>query len=278
MIEEPRADGIALPAPTPWPMILAFGITLIGAGYLMHPLLAVVGAVAVVRACIGWFREVLPVEREEIIPVAQALPVVTSPRRVMALGAGVNAHRMRLPLEVYPYSVGLKAGLAGGAAMAVVACLFGIVSHGSPWYPINLLAATGSSALAGATDVELDRFNLGGLILGSIVHASLSILVGVLYAALLPIFSRRPILTGGLVAPVMMSGITWSLLRAVNPLLNDRIDWVWFVASQLAFGVVAGWAVSRTERVSTWQALPLARRAGFEGTGLPRGPGDPELP
>jgi hypothetical protein len=259
-------------------MILAFGITLIGAGYLMHPLLAVVGAVAVARACIGWFREVLPVEREEIIPVAEALPVVASPRKVMALGAGVNAHRMRLPLEVYPYSVGLKAGLAGGAAMAVVACLFGIVSHGSPWYPINLLAATGSSALAGATDVELDRFNLGGLILGSVVHASLSILVGVLYAALLPILGRRPILTGGLVAPVMMSGITWSLLRVVNPLLNDRIDWVWFVASQLAFGVVAGWTVSRTERVATWQALPLAMRAGIEGTGLPRGPGDPELP
>ena len=34
-----------------------------------------------------------------------------------------------------------------------------------------------------------------------------------------------------------MSGITWALLRAVNPLLNQRIEWIWFIAAQVAFGV-----------------------------------------
>jgi hypothetical protein len=279
MSEPPPRDGVILPAPTAWPMVLACGITLLGAGYLMHPLLAVVGVAALVLGGVGWFRDVLPVEHEEIVPVEGEQPVVgPSSRSVLALRAGVDAHRMRLPLEVYPYSVGLKAGLAGGVAMAIVACLFGIVSNGSPWYPINLLAAAGSSALTRATDAELARFNSTGLVLGSVVHASLSILVGVLYAALLPMFSRRPVLAAGVVIPGVMSGITWSLLRVVNPLLNDRIEWGWFVASQIAFGLVAGWVVSRTERIGTAQTLPFAIRAGVEGTGMPRTPRDAEQP
>jgi hypothetical protein len=277
MSKQPE-NGIVLPAPTAWPMVLASGITLLGAGYLMHPMLAVVGVAAVLLGCAGWFREVLPVEREEVVPVVDQPTVVRSPRAVLPLGAGASGHRMRLPLEVYPYSVGLKAGLAGGAAMAIVGCLFGVLTHGSIWYPINLMAAAGSAALTEATGAELARFNPGGLILASVAHLSLSVLVGILYAALLPMFSRRPILAAGVVIPMLMSGITWSLLRAVNPLLNQRIEWTWFIASQVAFGVVAGWVVSRSERIATAQALPLAVRAGFEATGLPRAPHGGERP
>ena len=269
MTEQPE-NGIALPAPTAWPMVLACGITLLGAGYLMHPMLAVMGVAAVLLGCAGWFSEVLPVEQEEIVPALEHTQVAPSSRAVLALRVGANGHRMRLPLEVYPYSVGLKAGLAGGAAMAIVGCMFGLITHGSIWYPINLMAAAGSATLTEASTAELTRFSPGGLILASVAHVSLSVLVGVFYAALLPMFSRRPILTAGLIIPVLMSGITWALLRAVNPLLNQRIEWTWFIASQVAFGLVAGWVVSRSERIATAQALPLAVRAGFEATGLPR--------
>jgi hypothetical protein len=277
MSEQPE-NGIALPASTAWPMVLASGIALLGAGYLMHPMLAVVGMAAVLMGCTGWFRDVLPVEREEVVPVVDQVPVLRSPRAVLPLGVGAGGHRMRLPLEVYPYSVGLKAGLAGGAAMAIVGCLSGLLTHGSIWYPINLLAAAGSAALTEASGAELARFSPGGLILASVAHLSLSVLVGILYAALLPMFSRRPILAAGLVIPMLMSAITWALLRAVNPLLNQRIEWTWFIASQVAFGVVAGWVVSRSERIATAQPLPLAVRAGFEATGLPRAPHEGERP
>ena len=269
MSEQPE-NGIVLPAPTAWPMVLAGGVTLLGAGYLMHPMLAVMGLAAVLLGCAGWFRDVLPVEREEVVPVVEQQAVAPSPRGVTMLRVGTDAHRMRLPLEVYPYSVGLKAGLAGGAAMAMVACSFGLVTHGSVWYPINLFAAAGSATLTQASGEELARFNAGGLILASVAHLSLSILVGVLYAALLPIFSRRPILTAWVFIPVLMSGITWALLEAVNPLLNERIEWTWFIASQVAFGMVAGWVVSRTEPIATAQSLPLALRAGLEVGGLYR--------
>ncbi len=263
-------NGIELPAPTAWPMVLAGGVALLGAGYLMHPMLAIVGVAAVLLGCAGWFRDVLPVEREQVVPVVEQPPVAPSPRRVLALPVGTDAHRMRVPLEVYPYAVGLKAGLAGGAAMAIVGCTFGLLTHGSIWYPINLFAAAGSARLTQAGTGELARFSAGGLILASVPHLSLSVLIGILYAALLPIFSRRPMLTAWLFIPVLMSGITWALLRAVNPLLNERIEWIWFIASQVAFGVLAGWVVSRTEPIATAQSLPLALRAGLEASGLAR--------
>ena len=268
MNDQPSRFGIALPAPTPWPALLAFGVTLIGAGYLMHPLLAVAGIAAVVTGCVGWFRNVLPVEQQEIVPVVQPLQVAPSKRKALPLPAGAQAHRMHLPLEVYPYSAGVKAGLAGGAAMAVVGCAFGLITQGSIWYPVNLVAAAGSATLTAASPDVLARFSVAGLVLASVTHIALSLLVGVLYAALLPIFSRRPMLTGGLVLPALMAVITWSVLRAVNPLLNDRIEWSWLIASQVAFGVVAGWVVSRIEPIATEQTLPLALRAGLEASGL----------
>lgn len=268
-----RAEsGIELPAPTAWPIVLAGGVTLLGAGYLMHPMLAVVGAVAGLLGCAGWFRDVLPVEREVVVPVVEQPRVAPSTRTVLALRVGTNAHRMRLPLEVYPYSAGLKAGLAGAAAMAIVGCLFGVLTHGSIWYPINLWAAAGSAKLTAAGTEELVRFNPSGLILASVAHLSLSVLVGILYAALLPIFSRRPVLNAAVLIPLLLSGITWALLSAVNPLLNQRIEWTWFIGSQVAFGVIAGWVVSRTEPIAIAQPLPLAVRAGLEASGLPHAP------
>jgi hypothetical protein len=260
-------NGVELPASTGWPVVVAGGVTLLGAGYLMHPMLAVAGAAAVLLGCVGWFRDVLPVEREEIVPVVDQLQESRSPRRVVH-PAGTHAHRMRFPIEVYPYSVGLKAGLAGGAAMAIVGCTFGLLTHGSIWYPINLLAAAGSAKLTQASGAELAQFSPGGLILATVAHGSLSILVGIVYAALLPIFSRHPIRTAVVSLPVLMSGITWGLLEAVNPLLNARIEWTWFIASQVAFGAAAGWVVSRAEPIATAQSLPLAARAGLEVGGV----------
>ena len=256
-------NGIELPAPTAWPMVLACGVTLLGAGYLMHPMLAILGMAAVLLGCAGWFRDVLPVERVEVVPVIEQPAVAPSPRGVLALQAGTNAHRMRLPLEVYPYAVGVKAGLAGGAAMAIVGCLFGLLTHGSIWYPINLLAAAGSARLTEATTAELARFSAGGLILASVAHLSLSVLVGILYAALLPIFSRRPILTAAVLLPMLMSGITWALLRAVNPAAGraHRVDLVHRLASGVRRGGRVGRVPHRAHRDRPIVAPSLAGRA-----------------
>jgi hypothetical protein len=54
----------------------------------------------------------------------------------------------------------------------------------------------------------------------------------------------------------------------INPALQARIDWRWFMASQFAFGLVAGFVVARHERISTLQHLSFAMRAGLEAPGI----------
>ena len=59
-------------------------------------------------------------------------------------------------------------------------------------------------------------------------------------------FPRRPILLGGVIAPVLWTGLIHSVIEVMNPVLNHRIDWLWFVISQMGFGIVAGIVVSTT--------------------------------
>jgi hypothetical protein len=105
------------------------------------------------------------------------------------------------------------------------------------------------------------------LIIATILHLICSVLVGILYGVALPMFPRRPILLGGVIAPVLWSGLIHSIVNALDPVLSQRIDWLWFVISQIGFGIVAGIVVSRQERVRTWQYLPFAARAGIETSG-----------
>jgi hypothetical protein len=53
----------------------------------------------------------------------------------------------------------------------------------------------------------------------------------------------------------------------INPALNARVDWIWFIASQIAFGIAAGFVVARAQPVATMQTWSLAARAGVEATG-----------
>jgi len=183
---------------------------------------------------------------------------------VLKLEVGEDLHRARLPVEVHPYSSGVIGGLAGGVAMAVLAVLYGVLSHGSPWYPINLLAAAGSATLTDAPLEVLNSFNLQGFVLAFITHLTLSILVGLLYAALLPMVPGHPAFWGGLVAPILWSGLIASALHVINPALNARIAWPWFVASQVAFGLVAGFVIARSGLIGVSQYGPLALRRDSE--------------
>ena len=95
------------------------------------------------------------------------------------------------------------------------------------------------------TTEQIAAFHWDALIIATIVHLLTSLLVGLLYGATLPMFPRRPILLGGFIAPILWSGLLHSFLEAVNPVLNQRIVWPWFVICQIGFGVVAGIVVSQ---------------------------------
>jgi hypothetical protein len=266
--EDPKKT-IEAPASTSWPIALAFGITLLFAGLVTSQAVSLLGAVIAISGAVGWFRDVLPHERHEPVPVlAEVAGVTTTRREVGQMKIAAEARRAWLPLETYPISAGVKGGLAGSVAMAALAMLYGIVSGNGIWYPINLLAAGFFPAAATSSTAEIAAFHLRVFLIAVPIHLITSTLVGLLYGAMLPMLPRRPVLLGGFIAPILWSGLIYSILGIVNPVLNQRIDWLWFVASQVGFGIVAGIVVSWQGRIRTLQPMPLAFRVGLEASGL----------
>jgi hypothetical protein len=273
--EQPMTRGdeqsaVELPAPTAWPLVCGFGLALAFGGLVTHIALGIAGVAIVAVGAVGWWRDVLPSQRVEQVPLERETSGAVPPLPRPAPVPGEARHRMRIPAEFHPYSAGFRGGAVGAVAMAAVAMAYGIASQGSPWYPVNLLAAVASPALAGADLGTLRAFSGVGLLVGVVVHGATSLLVGLLYAVMLPMLPGSPLLWGGIVAPLLWSGGLWASLGVIDPTLNARIDWVAFVASQFAFGLAVGWVVARTERVRVLQSLPLVVRAGIEAGPPPR--------
>lgn len=258
------AREVHLPAPTASPLVLAFGLTFLAAGLVTTSLVSIIGGLVALIGAIGWWRQVLPVDREEPVEVvAVTAPVTTA---ATAPAPGERLHRLRLPVEVHPYVSGVPAGLAGAVAMAVVALGWG-VTQGSIWLPINLLAAMALPSLAEGDQQVLRAFSFAGLAVATGIHLVTSVFVGLLYAVILPMLPRRPILLGGVIMPLIWMALLWSSMRLINPALAREVSWPWFVVSQVAFGVTAGAVVSRSQRVRTLQFEPIASRAGLEMSG-----------
>jgi hypothetical protein len=257
---------VQLPAPTAWPMVLALGISLMLAGMVTHWAISLLGLLMAVPAIVGWFFQVLPHERHVYVDVHAHVVEITSTRETLAHLPIDERHRKLLPLETFNVMAGVKGGIAGGLAMIVPAALFGFVRYHSVWYAANLLAAGGFVSWAGQSDAFLAEFHLQGLLAASAIHGLTSVLIGLLYGAMLPMYPKKPILTAGFIAPFLWTGILHSALGIISPILNDRIDWLWFVISQIAFGLVAGFVVNLQVKVRTpqFRALPFAIRAGLE--------------
>jgi ABC-type microcin C transport system permease subunit YejE len=163
--------------------------------------------------------------------------------------------------------------------MALVACAYGVLKAGSIWYPINLLAESVYAQSLKLGTSQLNAFHPDSFAIALGLHALISVAVGLLYGAMLPMFAHRPILLGGLIGPVLWSGLLYSILSLLNPILESHIDWLWFVASQVAFGIVAGVFVVRQPRVQTRENVAFAIRAGVEAPGIiPRHPAGEERP
>jgi hypothetical protein len=260
--------SVTLPTPTAWPIVLAFGVTLLFTGIITSAAVTILGAILSVAGCFGWFFDLFPHEKHIEVPVEEVPVTIASARqRVARLEIAPELPRALIPLETYPVFAGIKGGLAGSVAMAVCACLYGVLKQHSMWYPINLLAATFYAQSMRFTPDTLKAFHLDSFLLAVLIHLTTSIAVGLLYGAMLPMIPRHPIFLGGVVAPILWSGLLHSILDLINPLLNQRVDWYWFIASQFAFGIVAGLVVVRQQRIPVKQFIPFAVRAGIESPG-----------
>lgn len=260
---------VQLPAPTAWPMVFALGVSLMLAGMVTHWVISLLGLVMVVPAIVGWFFQVLPHEHHINVDVHADVVEIRSSRESLAYLPVGDRHRKLIPLETFSVMAGLKGGIAGGIAMTVPAALFSLIRYHSVWYAANLLAAGGFVSWAGESDAFLAQFHLRGLLAAAAIHGLTSVLIGLLYGAMLPMFPRKPILTAGFIAPFLWTSLLYSAIGVISPILNQRIDWLWFVISQITFGLVAGYVVNLSVKVRTpqFRALPFAVRAGLHALG-----------
>jgi hypothetical protein len=164
---------------------------------------------------------------------------------------GITMPAVVLGLKRLPAVVaGIVGGLAGAVAMAVPAVLWAATSGHGFWYPVNLLAATLLPG-PGLREAELGNFNPEWFLAASAIHVVLSVCFGVLFALMTPRLPAipAPIAWGGLVLPLLWTGTAYGLMGVVNPVLQERVDWAWFIASQFVFGVAAALVVFRSEMI-----------------------------
>ena len=254
----------AIPKPTSGPIVTALGAAFLGASMVTDYWVLGVGIILVIFGMVVWFKDIFPDECLEEIPAE--LLAKSGPNYAIA-GEGEKVERPLFPAEVHPYRSGVVGGLVGGVAMAIVACMWGIVKHGSVWLPINLLTGAIVPDVGTADLATLEVIHPGWLAIAIGIHLAMSVAVGSLYTTALPMMPRRPIFAGGVLVPVIVTGLVWATLRVVNPALEKYISWPWFIASQFAFGIACGWWVSRGEMVSTMTGKTLAQRLRIERGG-----------
>src|SRR6202041_955293 len=161
---------------------------LVFAGLVTSVSVSILGTIFALAGCVGWFRDVLPNEKHESVSVAEKAPAVATsrPQVVRVEWMTQELHRARLPLEIYPISAGVKGGLAGSVAMAVLAVLYGLVAGKGMGDGINLLAA--GLFPERWPIAQISAFHWNALIIATIIHLVGSSLVRLLYGATLPMF------------------------------------------------------------------------------------------
>ncbi len=163
---------------------------------------------------------------------------------------------------------GILGGIAGGLLMPAPALLWGILSKHGIWYPINLLSAMATHHAVAPSVEQLEQYHADWLIAAIVVHAVFAIVFGLAFALVLPAMPKipGPLAWGGLLMPLLWTAMSYGLMGVVNPVLQERVDWPWFIASQFVFGVVAAIVVVRSEQVF----IPPAGR-GDSSAQLPTG-------
>jgi uncharacterized membrane protein YagU involved in acid resistance len=160
------------------------------------------------------------------------------------------------PPNIYPYHAGIVGGIVGGVGMAIVGMIAGIAIGRGPWYPVNLLAAAGIRSFQTLSPEQLSAFSLSGLFVGSVLHFTTAVAIGLLFGLLLPMFPGHP-----LGWSIIAGGILWVFADIVLlPLLNSRmaelVNVPSFIIAHLAYTFLLGITVNRYEKIPIHLARP----------------------
>ncbi len=251
---------VSVPAPTAWPLVSALGMALAFAGFLTTWPIGVVGFILCMVGFMGWFKDCFPDDLEvEVEALPHHIPSEVTTSRT--IDTEHPHHRAKLPLKVHRAPTGVIGGLAGGGAMTLLAIIGGFILHGSPWHPFNIVAATVMHSL---TETDLMGFHFGAFLIAIGIVLVVSICIGLVYGVVLPMMPRHPILLGAIIIPFIWSFLLYESMSILNPILDQTVNWWWFLAAQFLFGLVAGFVVSKGEHISTIQFKSFAERVGAE--------------
>jgi hypothetical protein len=64
------------------------------------------------------------------------------------------------------------------------------------------------------------------------------------------------------IAPLLWSGAIHGFMGILNPLMSEFVEWRWFVASQIAYGLACGAIIMRVEMVPVPQPQPRTHPTG----------------
>jgi hypothetical protein len=268
-------DSVEMPRPTAAPLVLSLGMALGAAGVAFGPTLFVVGAVVVVAGLSLWIFQLLPgrghVHESLAEPARRPRPVTGAPGRVEQLRHGMPGYRLRLPQDVHPISAGLKGGIAGGIAMPAPALLWGLLSGHGLWYPVNLLAGMVLPGVGKMAVPELEQFHAVLVLAAIVIHAVLSVVIGLIYGVLLPTLPSvpRPIAWGGLLMPILWTGGSYVAMHVVNPALPGKVSWPWFILSQFVFGITMPAVVLGAKRLPAVLAGVMGGLVGGAAMAVP---------
>ncbi|MHB1424198.1 MAG: hypothetical protein ACYC3I_13565 [Gemmataceae bacterium] len=265
--QSPRHErqSVEMPRPNVWPMVLGLGVVLMAAGVALNVAFAVVGIAIFSVGLAGWIGQLLPGRghhHEEMVePARRARQVTAATGTVEQLDPGRPGYRFQLPEKVHPISAGVKGGLLGGLVMPLPALAYGILSGNGMWYPVNLLAGM---VLPGVQNMDLKQFHPTLFVVALLIHAVNSVVFGLLYGVLLPTLPEipRPLAWGGLLMPLLWTATSFLFMGVVNKVLQEYVDWPWFIVSQYIFGAVAAGVVMRLQSLPRLAAGVLGGIAG----------------
>jgi hypothetical protein len=268
MTQDPNhpPESVEMPRPTVWPLVLAIGVGLMAVGIVTQFALSIVGALLLFVGLAGWIAQNLPgrghMHEKLVEPAQRAVETTAESGPVQPLLPGIAGYRFSLPLKVHPISAGIKGGIAGGFVMPIPAIIYGFVSGHGPWWPINLLAGMVIPDLADADAHTLEQFHPLALLFGFIIHAILAVGIGTIYGVLTPTLPGPggPLLWGGIITPAMWTLVSYGFMGIINPALQEHVDWLWYVVSQVVYGLTASAVIMKSQMVPTTQVSPLPAR------------------
>ncbi len=246
------SEAIESPQPTIAPFVLVAGLSLAAAGLAFDTVFFLgAGVLMFLVGLAGWIGQLLPGRGHMHLEVVEPLPqpVRAAPGAVERLVAGTPGYRFQLPTKMHPISAGAWGGLVGGALMPIPALAYGLLSaHHSIFYPVNLLAGM---VLPGVASMNLDEFHLSLLVVGIVIHVAMCLAIGLMLGVMLPTLPHVPksLAWGGLLAPLVWTAVSFVLMRFVNPVLEQHVEWPWFILSQFAFGVGAAAVIANTSKI-----------------------------